>query len=75
LQPKIDLKPNQTIVFIGDSITDMDRKLPVYKPLGFGYVNFVGNLLLAKYPQLNLNIVNTGISGNTGYFECPYRHK
>ncbi len=65
MQPKIDLKPNQTIVFIGDSITDMDRKLPVYKPLGFGYVNFVGNLLLAKYPQLNLNIVNTGISGNT----------
>jgi len=65
MQPKIDLKPSQTIVFIGDSITDMGRSQPAYRPLGFGYVHFVGNLLLAKYPQLNLNIVNTGISGNT----------
>ncbi len=65
MQPKIDLKPNQTIVFIGDSITDMGRNQPEYSPLGAGYVNFVGNLLLAKYPHLNLNIINTGISGNT----------
>jgi lysophospholipase L1-like esterase len=63
--PKIDLRPGQTIVFIGDSITDMGRSQPAYRPLGFGYVHFVGNLLLAKYPQLNLNIVNSGISGNT----------
>jgi len=65
MQPKIVLKPNQTIVFIGDSITDMGRNQPAYRPLGSGYVHFVGNLLLAKYPQLNLNIINTGISGNT----------
>jgi lysophospholipase L1-like esterase len=65
MQRKIDLKPGQTIVFIGDSITDMDRNQQAYSPLGFGYVYFVGNLLLAKYPQLNLNIINTGISANT----------
>jgi acyl-CoA thioesterase-1 len=65
MQTKIALKPSQTIVFIGDSITDMGRNQPAYRPLGFGYVHFVGNLLLAKYPQLNLNIINTGISGNT----------
>lgn len=65
MQRKIELKPGQTIVFIGDSITDMGRSQPAYRPLGFGYVHFVGNLLLAKYPQLNLNIINTGISGNT----------
>ena len=61
----IELKPNQTIVFIGDSITDTDRNLPAYRPFGFGFVHFTANLLLAKYPQLNLNIINTGISGNT----------
>jgi len=65
MQPKIDLKPNQTIVFIGDSITDMGRRDPAYEPLGFGYVHFIANFLFAKYPQLKLNIINTGISGNT----------
>ncbi len=65
MQHKIDLKPGQTIVFIGDSITDMGRSQSAYSPLGAGFVHFVGNLLLAKYPQLNLNIINTGISGNT----------
>jgi len=65
MQPKIDLKASQTIVFIGDSITDMGRSEPAYRPLGAGFVHFVGNLLLAKYPQLNLNIINTGISANT----------
>jgi len=65
MQTKIELKPNQTILFTGDSITDMGRLEPAYRPFGCGYVHFVANLLLAKYPQRNLNIVNTGISGNT----------
>jgi len=61
----VELSPNQTIVFIGDSITDADRNLPAYQPFGFGFVHFIANHLLAKYPQMNLNIINTGISGNT----------
>ena len=65
MRSKIELKPNQTILFTGDSITDTGRLEPAYQPFGYGYVNFVANLLLAQYPQLNLNIVNTGISGNT----------
>jgi lysophospholipase L1-like esterase len=65
MQSKIELQPNQTIVFIGDSITDADRNKPAYRPFGFGYVHFVANTLLAKYPQLNLNVINTGISGDT----------
>ncbi len=67
MQSKIDLRPNQTIVFIGDSITDMGRSQAAYRPFGSGYVHFAANLLLAKYPHLNLNIVNTGINGNTIY--------
>lgn len=65
MQRKIVLKPGQTIVFIGDSITDMGRSQMAYSPLGAGYVHFAGNLLLAKYPQFNLNIINTGISADT----------
>lgn len=62
---KIELKSQQTIVFIGDSITDADRDLPAYRPLGFGYVHFTANMLWARYPQLDLNIINSGVGGNT----------
>jgi lysophospholipase L1-like esterase len=62
---KIELKTNDTILFIGDSITDADRNSPAHKPFGFGYIHFVANHLLAKYPTHNLKILNTGISGNT----------
>ena len=62
---KIDLKPDQTLLFIGDSITDADRNRQCYKPFGFGYVHFVANTLLAKYPTYNLKIINRGIGGNT----------
>jgi lysophospholipase L1-like esterase len=65
MQSKIELKPNQTIVFIGDSITDADRNQPAYRPFGFGYVHFIANTLLAQYPQMNISIINAGVSGNT----------
>jgi len=60
----IELQANDRIVFIGDSITDAERQDRAYAPLGLGYVHFVGNTLLAKYPQLDLNLVNTGVSGD-----------
>jgi acyl-CoA thioesterase-1 len=65
MKSELNLKPNQTIVFIGDSITDAGRIDYAYKPLGYGYVHFVANFLLAKYPEFGLNITNTGIGGNT----------
>lgn len=71
---KIELRKSQTLVFIGDSITDADRDLPAYAPLGFGYVHFVGNTLLAKYPYLNLHIVNSGVGGDT-LRDLQYRWK
>ena len=74
MQKKIELKPNSTIVFIGDSITAADRLQPPYKPFGYGYVHFVANLLLAKYPEYNLSIINTGISGHT-IRDLDYRWK
>lgn len=64
---RIELKPDQTILFIGDSITDAGRLEPVYRPFGYGYgyVHFVAYRLLAKYPEYNINVINTGISGDT----------
>jgi lysophospholipase L1-like esterase len=61
----IELKSNQTILFIGDSITDASRLEAAYRPFGYGYVHFVAYQLKANYPEYNLNIINTGISGDT----------
>ena len=52
------------IVFIGDSITDSGRR-DVAAPYGNGYVSMVRNFLLARYPGLNLTVVNRGVGGNT----------
>ena len=65
MKDKLNITPGHTILFIGDSITDADRNSRAYKPFGFGYVHFVANFLLAKYPAYNLNIINRGIGGNT----------
>ena len=62
---KIEFKPNQTLLFIGDSITDAQRRELPYSPLGWGYVHFAANFLQAAYPHLNLDIRNRGISGDT----------
>jgi lysophospholipase L1-like esterase len=53
----------QKIVFVGDSITDAGRREA--SPYGTGYVNQVRSLLLARYPELRLCIVNRGVSGDT----------
>ena len=57
------------IVFAGDSVTDMGSNNPVgeglFDSLGHGYVRAVENLLFATYPELNIRVTNSGISGNT----------
>ena len=58
------LGPGQKIVFIGDSITDCDRRGRA-APYGHGYVSLVRSLLLARYPHLRLTIVNRGVAGDT----------
>jgi len=58
------IKPKQTVLFIGDSITDCGRRAAA-APLGNGYVQQVRDLIVAKYPKHQLNIINKGIGGNT----------
>lgn len=56
--------PRQKILFIGDSITDADRRRQS-APYGAGYVSLVRNFIVARYPELHLRLVNQGIGGNT----------
>ena len=62
---RLTLKDNDTIVFIGDSITDVDRRSEHHAPLGKGYASFAANLIIARHASLSLKLINTGISGNT----------
>ncbi len=61
---KIDDK--QTILFIGDSITDCGRSRPIGEGngLGSGYVAIIDSLLTSFYPEKRIRIINTGIGGN-----------
>lgn len=57
-------KSKESIEFIGDSITDCGREFPELQPLGDGYVRQVHDLLQAGYPELQLIIINQGVSGD-----------
>lgn len=61
---KLVIKPNHTILFIGDSITDAGRNRSDAKDLGQGYPLLVGSYLVNKYPSYDLNILNRGIGGD-----------
>ncbi|MDA3872548.1 MAG: SGNH/GDSL hydrolase family protein [Kiritimatiellae bacterium] len=61
------LQTNQTLAFIGDSITDCGRTRPVGNGktgLGEGYVAFVDGWVQACYPERGIRVLNTGIGGN-----------
>ena len=65
MHKRIEFQPDQTLLFIGDSITDCQRRELPYAPLGWGYVHFAANFLLAARPDLNLTIENRGIGGDS----------
>jgi lysophospholipase L1-like esterase len=60
------IKDGQTLLFIGDSITDGGRTCPVglHQGLGEGYVAFVSDLLIACHPQEYVRVLNSGVSGD-----------
>lgn len=61
-------KENDSVVFLGDSITDSNKSgvegSYLWDVLGSGYVNMVNSYFLLYHPKLNLRIINQGISGN-----------
>ncbi|MBV7530085.1 SGNH/GDSL hydrolase family protein [Chitinophaga sp. sic0106] len=69
---KIQLKKDFTILFQGDSITDVGRKRDSDAAnngaaLGGGYAFLAASELLWQHPAKNLSIYNKGISGNKVY--------
>lgn len=62
------LEKNDTLLFIGDSISDYERTRPIGEGLfnawGHSYVACAGALLGCMYPELHLRVINMGISGN-----------
>lgn len=57
------IQDKQTILFIGDSITDCGRR-DAATPLGNGYVRLFSELVMAYYPERDIKYINTGIGGN-----------
>ena len=58
------LEANDTILFIGDSITDVNRNRNDARDLGQGYPLMIAGRLLAEYPELSLTVLNRGIGGD-----------
>ena len=54
---------NETVLFIGDSITDCGRR-DAAAPLGNGYVSMVAELTTARFPAHQIRYINEGIGGN-----------
>ena len=52
------------IVFFGDSITDCDRDRSDDSSLGNGYVKVLAGKLRPIYPDMDISLINKGVSGN-----------
>ncbi len=52
------------IVFFGDSITDCERNRNDEKSLGNGYVKVLADKLRPIYPDMDIDLINKGVSGN-----------
>ncbi len=59
----LKLKSGQTLLFIGDSITDCGRR-GGERPLGNGYVRLFNDFLTIREPEKKLTIINKGIGGD-----------
>lgn len=57
------LQPHDTILFQGDSITDVGR-CSTPDGLGTGYVSIVQGWLQARFPEAGYRIVNRGVGGD-----------
>jgi lysophospholipase L1-like esterase len=60
----VKIKNNESILFIGDSITDCGRA-SINRPLGDGYVKLFNDLIITREPAKRMTILNKGIGGNT----------
>lgn len=59
----IKINNGQTILFIGDSITDCGRRA-AERPLGDGYVKLFADMVTIREPEKKITIINKGIGGD-----------
>ena len=57
------VQDGETMLLIGDSITDCGRRA-AEAPLGNGYVRAFTEIVTAQFPERNINYINRGIGGN-----------
>ena len=57
------IEDGQTMLFVGDSITDCGRRA-AEAPLGNGYARFFTELATARFPGRDILYINKGIGGN-----------
>lgn len=62
----LKIKDGQKILFIGDSITDAGRRV-AERPYGGGFVKIFRDMLIAREPAKQIEIINKGIGGNTAW--------
>lgn len=64
MENELLIKKKDTLLFIGDSITDVGRNRTDGGDLGEGFPNLLATKLVEKYPKYELTILNRGISGD-----------
>ena len=57
------VQDKETLLFIGDSITDCGRRGPE-APFGSGYVHMAIEMITARFPERQIRYINKGIGGN-----------
>ena len=63
----LQLKPNDTLLFFGDSITDAGRDRAKLESLGGGYVNQINARVGHALASPSLRVINQGCSGHRVY--------
>ena len=59
----LKIRSGETILFIGDSITDCGRRA-AERPLGAGYVKMFADMVAIREPARKIAIINKGIGGD-----------
>jgi len=59
------LRSGQTVVLIGDSITDAGRRSLSHRPMGCGYARLFQGLQAAREPATVVQLINKGVGGDT----------
>lgn len=57
------IRDGETVLFIGDSITDCHRRGPE-APYGNGYVKLFRDMLLIREPEKRIQVINKGLGGD-----------